>query len=118
MNRLVARANSVGQVLNVATIVMAVVPCQDALRRKGTEDHQEYQANKAIKANKVFLVWKAFQVQREVKVIQDHKEPEGQKVIGEKWVCQVSLESMEYLVCKDPQECMVFQDWMVAMELM
>ena len=74
--------------------------------------------HKVTKANRVFLVWKAFQVQREVKVIQDHKEPEGQKVTGEKWVCQVSLESMEYLVCKGLLEYMVFQVWMVVMELM
>ena len=108
MNRLVARANSVGQVLNVAIIVMAVVPCQDALRRKGTEDHQEYQANKAIKASKVFLVWKAYLVQRDIKVILDHRVPEVQKVIAERWECLVSLVSMAFLECKDHQDQLVY----------
>ena len=81
-------------------------------------DLLEYMVLKVTKANRVSLEWKVCLVQKVIKgtlvlkVLEDPKETEG------KWECQVSLESMESLECKDLKDQLEMQALMDVMAQM
>jgi len=97
---------------------MVVARYPDVLRKKETEDRQAYLENRGIRASSVFQVWKAYLVPKASKGTLVLKVLEDPKVIEERWECQVFPVSMVYLECKDPLDLVVYQVWMVAMELM